>query len=152
MMVRTSRRPARCFRGMRWHSRLSYCISWIIGQQAGAGAGGRKTASGPPGHGGWHAPHWSALPLAIGADAILQVIIELSAFLTRSSGGPVRGLMTPAVLSGAATGLAFMHVTAKSKEVTPGDGQKREKVRELSFKAINVTHCGHRRDGSVWCW
>ncbi len=74
-------------------------------------------AGGPAVIGMWagslaYAPHWSALALAIGAGAILQVIIEVGAFLARSSGDPVKGLMTPAVLTGAAAGLALMYGTA----------------------------------------
>ncbi len=74
-------------------------------------------AGGPAVIGMWagslaYAPHWSALALAIGAGAILQVIIEVGAFLARSSEDPVKGLMAPAVLIGTATGLALMYVTA----------------------------------------
>lgn len=59
-----------------------------------------------------YAPHWSALALAIGAGAILQVIIEVSAFLARSAEDPVKALMKPMTLAGAAAGLALMYVTA----------------------------------------
>jgi zinc transporter ZupT len=74
-------------------------------------------AGGPAVIGMWagslaYAPHWSALALAIGAGAIFQVIIEVSAFVTRSSRDPVKGLMTRPVLTGVATGLALMYGTA----------------------------------------
>lgn len=80
-------------------------------------AGLALIAGGPAVVGMWmgslaYAPHWSALALAIGAGAILQVIIEVSAFLTRSAENPVKGLMAPVPLAGAAIGLALMYGTA----------------------------------------
>jgi zinc transporter ZupT len=74
-------------------------------------------AGGPAVIGMWagslaYAPHWSALALAIGAGAIFQVIVEVGAFLTRSSEDPVQVLMTPPVLTGIATGLVLMYGTA----------------------------------------
>jgi zinc transporter, ZIP family len=74
-------------------------------------------AGGPAVIGMWagslaYAPHWSALALAIGAGAILQVVIEVGAFLARSSEDPLKRLMTAPVLLGAATGLALMYATA----------------------------------------
>lgn len=74
-------------------------------------------AGGPAVIGMWagslaYAPHWSALALAIGTGAIFQVIVEVGAFLTRSSEDRMKGLMTPPVLAGAATGLALMYGTA----------------------------------------
>jgi zinc transporter, ZIP family len=74
-------------------------------------------AGGPAVIGMWagslaYAPHWTALALAIGAGAILQVIIEVGSFLARSSEGPARGLMSPPVLAGAATGVVLMYATA----------------------------------------
>ena len=74
-------------------------------------------AGGPAVIGMWagslaYAPQWSALALAIGAGAILQVIIEVGAFLARSSEAPLKRLMTPPVLLGTTTGLALMYVTA----------------------------------------
>ena len=59
-----------------------------------------------------HAPQWSALALAIGAGAILQVIVEVSAFLGRSSGAGWRALFAPTAVAGLAAGVGFMFVTA----------------------------------------
>jgi hypothetical protein len=59
-----------------------------------------------------YAPHWSALALAIGAGAIFQVIVEVGAFLTRSSEDRIKTLMTLPVLTGIAAGLALMYGTA----------------------------------------
>ena len=54
-------------------------------------------------------PHLAALCFGIGAGAILQVVIELSAWLARENGGlPV----TRATASGFALGLAIMYGTA----------------------------------------
>lgn len=74
-------------------------------------------AGGPAVIGMWagslaYAPHWSALALAIGAGAIAQVVIEISALLARGSKDLSSGLMTMPVLTGTATGLAIMYVTA----------------------------------------
>jgi ZIP family zinc transporter len=74
-------------------------------------------AGGPAVLGMWvgslaYAPHWSALALAIGAGAILQVIVEVGAFLARSWEDPVKAWMTPPVLLGVAAGLAIMYATA----------------------------------------
>lgn len=74
-------------------------------------------AGGPAVLGMWlgslaYAPHWSALALAIGAGAILQVIVEVSAALTRANEGRLAGLLTTPVLAGAGSGVAFMYLTA----------------------------------------
>jgi len=55
------------------------------------------------------APHWSALALAIGAGAILQVIVEVTALLQR--GGYARLFSAP-VVAGLFVGVAFMYATA----------------------------------------
>lgn len=55
---------------------------------------------------------WSALALAVGAGAILQVIIEVGAYLMRQSERGRDVFLTPPVLAGLATGAAFMFVTA----------------------------------------
>lgn len=54
-------------------------------------------------------PHWSALSFGIGAGAILQVVIEISAWLAREDG---RLLITGATTAGFAVGLALMYGTA----------------------------------------
>lgn len=55
---------------------------------------------------------WSALALSIGAGAILQVIIEVGAYLMRQSGKRFEVFLTPRVMGGLAAGVAFMYVTA----------------------------------------
>ena len=59
-----------------------------------------------------YAPQWSALALAIGAGAILQVVVEVGAYLMRSNDGRSGALYTPPVLAGLAVGATFMYVTA----------------------------------------
>lgn len=55
---------------------------------------------------------WSALALGVGAGAILQVIVEVTAFFLRNSGRQGQFWLSPPVLSGFLTGAAFMYVTA----------------------------------------
>jgi hypothetical protein len=55
---------------------------------------------------------WSALALAIGAGAILQVIVEVGAYLMRQSERRSDVFLTPPVLAGLAAGAAFMYATA----------------------------------------
>ena len=55
---------------------------------------------------------WSALALAIGAGAILQVIVEVTAYLLRQNPKPDNALFSPAVISGFLGGAGFMYVTA----------------------------------------
>ncbi|MCK3779691.1 metal transporter [Ensifer sesbaniae] len=74
-------------------------------------------AGGPAVLGMWlgslsYAPHWSALALAIGAGAILQVIVEVAAAMARSHEGRLTELLTMPVMSGLTAGLAFMYTTA----------------------------------------
>jgi hypothetical protein len=57
------------------------------------------------------APQWSALALAIGAGAILQVIVEVSAYLMRMSGRGVGALTEPGVAAGLVAGIAVMYLT-----------------------------------------
>jgi zinc transporter ZupT len=59
-----------------------------------------------------YAPQWSALALAVGAGAILQVIVEVSAYMMRSDERGRAALFSWPVLSGIAFGLAFMYGTA----------------------------------------
>ncbi|ODT07720.1 MAG: metal transporter [Mesorhizobium sp. SCN 65-20] len=55
------------------------------------------------------APQWSALALAIGAGAILQVIVEVTALLRRRDEAR---LFSPAAMTGLAAGVGFMYLTA----------------------------------------
>ncbi|MBP1887505.1 metal transporter [Sinorhizobium mexicanum] len=59
-----------------------------------------------------YAPQWSALALAVGAGAILQVIVEVAAYLMRSDGRGTTALLAPATIAGLTTGVAFMYGTA----------------------------------------
>lgn len=59
-----------------------------------------------------YAPHWSALALGIGAGAILQVIIEVVAYLKRQTAAENHELLSPSAISGFLAGVAFMYVTA----------------------------------------
>ena len=58
------------------------------------------------------APQWSALALAIGAGAILQVIVEVAMLLHRSRGAAPGTLFSPAVIAGIVAGVGFMYLTA----------------------------------------
>ena len=74
-------------------------------------------AGGPAVAGIWlgspaYAPQWSALALAIGAGAILQVIIEVGALLARNRGGAAVAISAAPVLAGLAAGVGFMYLTA----------------------------------------
>jgi ZIP family zinc transporter len=74
-------------------------------------------AGGPAVVGMWigslaYAPQWSALALAIGAGAILQVIVEVSLYLAGRDGRGASTLLTVPVLAGLGVGAAFMYVTA----------------------------------------
>jgi ZIP family zinc transporter len=59
-----------------------------------------------------YSPQWSALALAIGAGAILQVIIEVTAFLARQSGYQDTRWLSPSTLGGFVVGIGVMYVTA----------------------------------------
>lgn len=59
-----------------------------------------------------YAPQWSALALAIGAGAILQVIVEVVSMQLRQRGDGTRALLAPAAMAGLAAGVGFMYVTA----------------------------------------
>lgn len=59
-----------------------------------------------------YAPQWSALALAVGAGAILQVMVEVTAYLMRQNSDRQTVLFSPAVLGGFLGGLAFMYATA----------------------------------------
>lgn len=58
------------------------------------------------------APQWSALALAIGAGAILQVIVEVTTLIRRGHGADGSGLFSPAAMAGLAAGAGFMYLTA----------------------------------------
>lgn len=80
-------------------------------------AGLALLAGGPAVVGMWigslaYAPQWSALALAIGAGAILQVIVEVGALLMRERGGGSATLWSPPVLAGVFVGVGFMYATA----------------------------------------
>ncbi|MDX2288795.1 MAG: hypothetical protein NW217_08235 [Hyphomicrobiaceae bacterium] len=59
-----------------------------------------------------YAPQWSAFALAVGAGAILQVMVEVTAYLQRQNSDRQAVLFSPAVLGGFLGGSAFMFVTA----------------------------------------
>ncbi|HBD90539.1 MAG: metal transporter [Allorhizobium sp.] len=59
-----------------------------------------------------YAPQWSALALAVGAGAILQVMVEVTAYLQRQNIDRQAIMFSPAVLGGFLGGIAFMYVTA----------------------------------------
>jgi len=74
-------------------------------------------AGGPAVLGMWigslaYAPHWSALALAIGAGAILQVIIEVMLFMLRNDDDRMEILFSKEVMGGLALGITVMYVTA----------------------------------------
>jgi ZIP family zinc transporter len=58
-----------------------------------------------------YAPQWTALALAIGAGAILQVIVEVGAYLNRTA-GTSNALVSPLALLGLLAGAGFMYGTA----------------------------------------
>jgi hypothetical protein len=55
-------------------------------------------------------PQWAAFALAIGAGAILQVLVEVGAFLARGPAGASK-VLTPPVLGGVLVGVAVMYAT-----------------------------------------
>ena len=59
-----------------------------------------------------YAPQWSALALAIGAGAILQVMVEVGSYLLRQNPDRQAALFSPAVMGGFLGGLGFMYATA----------------------------------------
>ena len=58
------------------------------------------------------APHWAALCFGIGAGAILQVIVEVGAYLNRAAGRAGEAWLSWTSLLGFAAGLAIMYGTA----------------------------------------
>jgi len=57
-------------------------------------------------------PLWTALAFAIGAGALVQVIIEVSGMLLRSASGAQPGWFSTPALSGFTSGIAVMYLTA----------------------------------------
>jgi hypothetical protein len=57
-------------------------------------------------------PHWAALALAVGAGAILQVLVEVGALLARQSRAAGAPLLGAPALGGAALGVVLMAGTA----------------------------------------
>jgi zinc transporter, ZIP family len=58
------------------------------------------------------APHWAALCFGIGAGAILQVIVEVGAYLSRLAGRAGGSALSGTALGGFAAGLVVMYATA----------------------------------------
>lgn len=74
-------------------------------------------AGGPAVLGMWvgslaYAPQWSSLALAIGAGAILQVLVEIGGYMSRQNSDRQAALLSPPVLGGFLVGIAFMYITA----------------------------------------
>jgi zinc transporter ZupT len=59
-----------------------------------------------------YAPQWSALALAVGAGAILQVVVEVGAYLFRSSGRSGSSWLRPSTIGGLVAGIGVMYATA----------------------------------------
>ena len=59
-----------------------------------------------------YAPQWTALALAIGAGAILQVIVEIGAYLGRRSARGGSAWLSPTMLAGFVLGIGIMYATA----------------------------------------
>jgi zinc transporter ZupT len=59
-----------------------------------------------------YSPQWSALALAVGAGAILQVIVEVGAYLRRLDERWKAGAVPVSVISGLVVGLSLMYATA----------------------------------------
>lgn len=57
-------------------------------------------------------PHWAALALAVGAGAILQVIVEVTALLLRRARRDGEPGLSAAALAGVAAGVTVMYTTA----------------------------------------
>jgi zinc transporter ZupT len=56
--------------------------------------------------------HWAALAMGIGAGAILQVIIEVGAYLVRKTEAQERSWASPPVIGGITLGVLVMYATA----------------------------------------
>ena len=80
-------------------------------------AGLTMLAGGPAVVGMWlgslaFSAHWAAFALAIGAGAILQVVVQVSAYLMRSNEAGTEVFYTRPVILGLTAGVAFMYATA----------------------------------------
>jgi ZIP family zinc transporter len=80
-------------------------------------AGLALLAGGPAVIGMWlgslaFSPQWGAFALAIGAGAILQVVVQVGAYVMRSNNLGLETFLRPSVLGGLTAGVAFMYVTA----------------------------------------
>jgi zinc transporter, ZIP family len=59
-----------------------------------------------------YSPQWAALALAIGAGAILQVVVEVTTYLARQAGWQSTQWLSPSTISGFVVGISVMYVTA----------------------------------------
>jgi len=57
-------------------------------------------------------PQWGAFALAIGAGAILQVVVQVGAYLMRTNRLGLETFLKPSALGGLSAGVAFMYITA----------------------------------------
>jgi zinc transporter ZupT len=74
-------------------------------------------AGGPAILGTWigaftYSPFWTAIFLAIGVGAILQVIVEVARLITRSQGQSGSPALTWTTFGGVTAGVAVMYLTA----------------------------------------
>ena len=77
---------------------------------------GDLESGGPTIIGAWlggvsYSPLLGTLCMAVGAGAILQVMVEVGAYLARSGGGKPWVLASPAVIGGIAAGITVMFAT-----------------------------------------
>lgn len=80
-------------------------------------AGLALLAGGPAVIGMWlgslaFSPQWGAFALAIGAGAILQVVVQVGAYVMRSNRLGLETFLRPSILGGLIAGVAFMYITA----------------------------------------
>ncbi len=80
-------------------------------------AGLALLAGGPAVIGMWlgslaFSPQWGAFALAIGAGAILQVVVQVGAYVMRSNRLGLETFLRPSILGGLTAGVAFMYITA----------------------------------------
>lgn len=59
-----------------------------------------------------YSPHWAALAFAVGAGAILQVVVEIALLLARRSGVDAASWASAPALAGIAVGIVVMYGTA----------------------------------------